>query len=440
MRGSRAHTTLAVLAGSLLALALFAGAAASAPDPDPTNVQGSLLDSGELSGTVEIDFSVNTGANYTGTITVDGTQLVSSPVTQGSGHLYLDTAQLLDGSHSVVVAVGEGATSDVVWSGTIATRNAPEGGVPSIAGSSEVGATLTAQAGSWHPQPTALGYQWRRCASAGDCSAIAGATRQSYVVSQADTNAQLEVEVTASDDDGSTAALSSLTAVVVQPGAAASGSANGSDPCADAQLAAEIGSGRSLHIALGQHATVHGRLDCAGTPITGAAVQLALTPARGDAPAAHADVQTASDGSFSYAVPPGPSRDITLTYDAYVGATTPAAVATLALLVRPRITLRIAPKRTTNGHSVTLRGRVFGGHIARAGLPLEIEYREGRRWMVYTEVLARPAGGRFRWRYTFQRTTESITYTFRVAIPATGVAGYPYQPAASPSRSVHVVP
>jgi hypothetical protein len=59
--------------------------------------------------------------------------------------------------------------------------------------------------------------------------------------------------------------------------------------------------------------------------------------------------------------------------------------------------------------------------------------------MVYTEVRA-GADGRYRYRYTFERTTIPITYTFRVAIPATGVAGYPYQPVASRACSVYVSP
>ena len=116
------------------------------------------------------------------------------------------------------------------------------------------------------------------------------------------------------------------------------------------------------------------------------------------------------------------------------------AVATLALRVKSRITLTITPRSTTNGHTITFTGRVFGGYISTHGLPLEVEYREGRGWMIYTEILARPDSGRFRWRYTFERTTESITYTFRVAIPTTGVAGYPYEPVASLPRSVHVDP
>jgi len=60
--------------------------------------------------------------------------------------------------------------------------------------------------------------------------------------------------------------------------------------------------------------------------------------------------------------------------------------------------------------------------------------------MIYTLVQARPGDGAFVYRYTFRRTTQSITYTFRMAIPASGVPNYPYQPTASPARSVHVNP
>ncbi|HUB75537.1 MAG TPA: hypothetical protein VL977_00705, partial [Solirubrobacteraceae bacterium] len=186
-------------------------------------------------------------------------------------------------------------------------------------------------------------------------------------------------------------------------------------------------------------ATVHGELACGESPVAGATLALALAPVSGSAATAYARVQTAADGSYSYSIPPGPSRDVTLSYTAYAGAASPSALASVALLVTPRIELRITPRATTNGHTITLRGRVLGGYIARRGLPLEVEYREGSRWMIYTEILAH-RGGAFSWRYTFERTTRSITYSFRVAIPATGVAGYPYQPAASRPRSVHVDP
>jgi hypothetical protein len=60
--------------------------------------------------------------------------------------------------------------------------------------------------------------------------------------------------------------------------------------------------------------------------------------------------------------------------------------------------------------------------------------------MIYQIIHADPADGHFVYRYTFRRTTESITYSFRFAIPASGVAGYPFASAASPARSVHVDP
>jgi hypothetical protein len=112
----------------------------------------------------------------------------------------------------------------------------------------------------------------------------------------------------------------------------------------------------------------------------------------------------------------------------------------VTLLVKPRITLSITPRATSNGHTITFAGRVLGGHIASHGLSLQLQYREGNRWMIYTDIVASARKGRFLYHYTFERTTVAITYTFRVAIPSSGVAGYPFAPAASAPRSVHVVP
>ncbi len=447
MRASTARATIlrlacAVASALVLPLASWHVANAGAvTGPDPADASGTLTVAGPLSGVAEIDFVFNPAGSYTATITVDGDQVVSEPVTKGSAHLYLDTTQLADGAHTVVVAIGDSLETATAWSGSVQTLNAPRGGIPAIAGQSEVGGTLIANAGAWLPAPTALAYQWQRCTGGGACAPIDGATGSSYRLTADDVNSQLDVEVTASDASGSTIATSSLSATVIAPTpSVARGPANGSDACPAAQLDARIGGGSSQRVRLGEAAVLSGRLDCGGAPVAGASVDIALAPASGDSAVAHAQVQTGVDGSFSYSVPPGPSRDITITYDAYEGAGSPAAVATLSLRVTPTITLEITPQRTTNGHTVRFAGRVSGGYIGHGGLPLEIEYREGSRWMVYTEVLAEPATGRYRWRYTFERTTQSINYTFRVAIPPSGVAGYPYAPAASPVRRVHVDP
>jgi len=447
---------LAGAAGATLALVLLPLRALAddrdyAP-PDPGSPSGTLVAGGVISGPADIEFSVESTGVYTATIYVDGQSLVTGTVDRGSGRLLLDTTRLLDGQHTVLVIVADDTETDTVWSGTIETLNAPQGGIPTISGTTEVGQSLTATPGQWSPSPSAISYQWERCNAAGvSCAAIAGATGPVYTLVPADSGGEIAVRVLASDADGATVATSPPTGVVVDAdGSAAdpSGSsaastpaaANGTGACNAAQLVAELGTRASQTVALGQTATLRGALACDGTPIGGATIDLALAPAAGSTPTDYAQIVTAADGSFSYVVPAGPSRDITVSYRAYAADAEPSAVATVALRVTPTISLHITPRSTTNGHAITFSGRVAGGYIAGAGLPVEIEYREGRNWMVYTEVLANAQTGRFRYRYTFERTTESITYTFRVAIPATGVAGYPYQPTASPPRSVHVDP
>ena len=421
---------------ALLALVLLGGAA-RADSPQVISVGGSLVGGGDLSGTAEIDFVLNSSSTYTGTITVDGSALASASVSQGSGHLFLDTTKLVDGGHAVVVSVSDGTSTTTVWSGSIETLNAPQGGVPTVSGTPAVGATLSAAPGRWSPTPTAIAYQWELCTPAGACNPIAGAADASFQPGSADANAELEVQVLASNANGTTIATSAPTAPIAATLGA--GSDTGGQ-CADPQLHADLDGQATETVALGVGATLQGELDCGGSGVAGASLELTISAPSDVAAPSYASVQTAADGSFSYALAAGTSRAVTVSYGASAAGTQPTVVARVALLVRPRITLQISPRATTNHHTITFTGRVLGGHIARGGLPLQLEYREGSRWMIYTEVLARASDGRYRYRYTFERTTQAITYTFRVAIPSTGVAGYPYQPVASRSCSVHVDP
>jgi hypothetical protein len=193
-------------------------------------------------------------------------------------------------------------------------------------------------------------------------------------------------------------------------------------------------------VVVGRSAVLRGRLRCGGRAVTGATLDLAITPAAGAGTARAVHVRTGAGGSFAYPLAAGPSRRIGVSYRAFSDDRSPSATASATLLVRPTISLTITPTRTTNGHTITFSGAVSGGREPAAGLPLDLEYREGSRWMIYDTVMAQPGDGRFTYRYTFRRTTESITYKFRVAIASDGVSGYPYQPAASPARSVHVDP
>jgi hypothetical protein len=67
------------------------------------------------------------------------------------------------------------------------------GSVPTISGTAQVGAALTATPGSWGPSPVSLAYQWIRSGTP-----IAGATGSSYSLSSADQGKQLTVSVTGS--------------------------------------------------------------------------------------------------------------------------------------------------------------------------------------------------------------------------------------------------
>jgi hypothetical protein len=67
-------------------------------------------------------------------------------------------------------------------------------------------------------------------------------------------------------------------------------------------------------------------------------------------------------------------------------------------------------------------------------LTLLVQVREGHRWQTFDQLMTHD--GRFAYRYTFLRTPATTTYAFRVALPASGAAGYDYLP--SHSRVVKV--
>jgi uncharacterized protein YmfQ (DUF2313 family) len=87
---------------------------------------------------------------------------------------------------------------------------------PTISGTAQQGKTLTEAHGSWNNSPTSFSYQWLRCDSTGaNCSSIASATAQTYLLIATDVGHTLKVQETASNAGGaSTPAPSSATALV----------------------------------------------------------------------------------------------------------------------------------------------------------------------------------------------------------------------------------
>ena len=88
---------------------------------------------------------------------------------------------------------------------------------PLISGSAQQGQTLTLTQGSWSNNPTGIADQWQDCDSSGDsCTAIAGATGQTYTLTSSDVGHTIRAQEIASNAGGSSPATSSAATVVVQ--------------------------------------------------------------------------------------------------------------------------------------------------------------------------------------------------------------------------------
>ena len=87
---------------------------------------------------------------------------------------------------------------------------------PKLVGAARVGGTLTVDPGTWTgSKPIDFAYQWQRCKPDGsNCLEIYGANKQSYAVQQADLGLRLRSYVWASNKDGRTLAISSMSDIV----------------------------------------------------------------------------------------------------------------------------------------------------------------------------------------------------------------------------------
>jgi hypothetical protein len=148
-----------------------------------------------------------------------GSSCSASPTSTNSTS-YTVTAADAAGGFSIRVAVtGTNADGSVVANSaatTTATGVPANSAVPTITGTAAAG-TLTDVHGTWTNSPTAFTYQWLSCtgSSAATCTAISGATAQTFAVPAASDGLGYEVQETGSNISGAGGAATS--AVLIPP-------------------------------------------------------------------------------------------------------------------------------------------------------------------------------------------------------------------------------
>ena len=182
-------------------------------------------------GSVDVALST-TGATHGCTLSA-----VSLPA--GAAPLSLPPVTTCDGTATIPVPANTSYATNVVYTITLTAPGAagpsatdsstitvpaarlPAPAVvapPTITGTAALGQTLTENQGSWNNNPTSYSYQWEDCDGAGsNCSAITGATGQTYVTTTTDDGHTLTVQETASNASGSTTATAATTTALPTP-------------------------------------------------------------------------------------------------------------------------------------------------------------------------------------------------------------------------------
>ena len=150
-------------------------------------------------------------ASYAYRWVVDGT-----PITGATGTTYTPTADDLRKTVTVQVTASQAGYTSATLSSAATDPVAPgtflNTSEPTISGVAKVGVTLTANPGTWSPQP-AFAYQWFS-----DGAAISGATGQTFTPTPAEYQHQLTLQVTATRRGYLTALITSAQTAPVAPG------------------------------------------------------------------------------------------------------------------------------------------------------------------------------------------------------------------------------
>ena len=216
------------------------------------------------------------------------------------------------------------------------------------------------------------------------------------------------------------------------------GAANGTNASDQAKLTARwAGTAKELRTSrYRQVDRVTGRLTTAtGQPIPGAMLDVSATAADQGAKAASlASVRTGPTGAWTLTLPKGVSSStVRFGYRSHVNDTIPAATASLTLRVHAGVELRIAPRTTSVGHTISFSGTLHGAPIPPGGKQLVLEASSAGEWIEFRTITT-DAKGRFHASYRF-KFPGPITYRFRVL--SRHEADFPFMAGTSNVVAVH---
>ncbi|HEY6731590.1 MAG TPA: hypothetical protein VI039_11250 [Solirubrobacterales bacterium] len=195
------------------------------------------------------------------------------------------------------------------------------------------------------------------------------------------------------------------------------------------------GSKQAKRIRSGGRVKFSGQLRTRNGPLT-AGLPIVITEnfAAGAKPARRITlIQTRADGTFSAGLAPGPSREVTASF-AGNRLLTCANSEPARLLVPAAVRLRTsAGSARIGGAPIVFSGMLAGDRVeptARAGLPVELQFRfRGSGWREF-RTLETDRRGRFHYRYRFSDDdSRGIRFQFRAYIKDR--EGWPYEPSAS---------
>jgi hypothetical protein len=188
----------------------------------------------------------------------------------------------------------------------------------------------------------------------------------------------------------------------------------------------------TLRVPYGHDVTIHGLYTTSqGVPLGSQPVRiLAAADNQSNAFAQLATATTASDGSWSATIPPGPSRIIRAVTDGT--ATILPSSGQVTTVVPAMIKLvRVWPRRVAWGGTVHLVGQLFGGYLPKGGALVRLRIGYGSTFNTYGVEEHVSGTGRFSTVASFGPGDPTVFRTYWFQIASLPMGNYPFAPAAS---------